>query len=720
MNPAFNGLMRPAFSSKASAHVFSNGAWIAAMVDVEAALAKALARHGVIDDRVAMQIAECCRDASANATELANNIAAADNPVDALLQHLTMAVASRDADAANFVHWGATNLDLIDTAMVLQLRAALDLIEADLEDLVGLLAQRSELYRHTAQAGRTGMQQVLPVTFGLKTAGWLDALMRHQQRLSAIRPRLLALQFGGAAGSLGANALPIAADLASALDLTMPDMPWLSQRDRFAEVASVLGMLAGSLGKMAGDMALLSQTEVAELNLQEVSASLATPASPGMPRACAIALSAAQRVPALVATMLAGMMQESESGTVEIEWDTLPHIVMLCATALEQMRAAVLGMTVDATRMRTNLDLTRGQILAEAVMVALTPKVGRCTASMLLRDACSTVARSGLHLREVLDQMSAVTTHLGPAELDRLLEPASYFGQSAIFVERVLQTRRQTLHRPLSTGVLNMPTLESSSVNLNYQLEGSAESPCLILSNPLGATLDIWAPQMPSLLEHFRVLRYDTRGQGQSSVPEGPYTIAQMAADVLTLMDHLGVVRTHFCGLSMGGMTGLWLAINHPARIDRLVLANTAPLLGPQSIWDERIEQVRQHGMGAIAETMMDRWFTRDFQQHAVHQVHIVRDMLLHTPVAGYIAGCHAVRDMDLRDSLANINAPTLVIGGRHDKSTAPAQTRRLAEHINGARYLELNAAHLTNWEVAQSFTANVMEFLLVRSASVH
>lgn len=690
------------------------------MVDVEAELAKALARHGVIDDSVAVQIADCCRDASANAAELADRMAATDNPVDALLQHLTTAVASRDADAANFVHWGATNLDLIDTAMVLQLRAALDLIEVDLEALIGLLAQRSEQYRHTAQAGRNGMQQVLPVTFGLKTASWLDALMRHQQRLSAIRPRLLALQFGGAAGilaSLGANALPIAEELASALDLTMPDMPWLSQRDRFAEVASVLGMLVGSLGKMAGDMAMLSQIEVAELHLQEGAASLATPTSPGIPRECAVALSAAQRVPALVATMLAGMMQESESGTVEIEWDTLPHIVMLCATALEQMRAAVAGMSVDATRMRTNLDLTRGQILAEAVMVALTPKLGRGAASLLLRDACSTVARSGLHLREVLDQLPAVTAHLGPAELDRLLEPASYYGQSAMFVERVLQTHRQTLHRPLSTGVLNMPTLESSSVNLNYQLEGSADAPCLILSNPLGATLDIWAPQMPSLLEHFRVLRYDTRGQGQSSVPEGPYTIAQMAGDVLALMDHLGIVRSHYCGLSMGGMTGMWLAINHPARIDRLVLANTAPLLGPQSIWDERIEQVRQHGMRAIAETMMDRWFTRDFQQHAVHQVHIVHDMLLHTPVAGYIAGCHAVRDMDLRDSLVNINAPTLVIGGRHDKSTAPAQTRRLAEHINGARYLELNAAHLTNWEVAQSFTANVVEFLLARSA---
>ena len=258
-----------------------------------------------------------------------------------------------------------------------------------------------------------------------------------------------------------------------------------------------------------------------------------------------------------------------------------------------------------------------------------------------------------------------------------------------------------------------MPFLDTAQLRLHYQLEGRSDAPVLMLSNSLGTTLDMWEPQMPSLLAHFRVLRFDARGHGQSGVPPGPYSIAQLGGDAIALLDHLGLARVHFCGLSMGGMCGMWLALNHAARIERLVLCNTAVRIGPPEMWNVRIEAVQTQGLAEIVPTVLERWFTRDFLQGATAQVEIVRRMLLSTSDEGYAASCAAVRDMDQRDRLAAIFAPTLVIAGRHDMATPPADGRFLADHIPGARYVELNAAHLSNWEMAQTFTTHVCDFLL-------
>ncbi len=258
-----------------------------------------------------------------------------------------------------------------------------------------------------------------------------------------------------------------------------------------------------------------------------------------------------------------------------------------------------------------------------------------------------------------------------------------------------------------------MPFLDTAQVRLHYRLEGREDAPLLMLSNSLGTNLDMWEPQMPALLTHFRVLRYDARGHGQSSVPDGPYSIAQLGSDAIALLDHLGLARVHFCGLSMGGMCGMWLALNHAARIDRLVLCNTAARIGPPEMWNVRIEAVQDQGLAEIVPAVLDRWFTRDFRHGATAQVELVRSMLLTTTDAGYIASCAAVRDMDQRNQLGAIFAPTLVLSGRQDMATPPADGHFLADHIPGARYVELNAAHLSNWEMAQAFTTHVSDFLL-------
>ncbi len=258
-----------------------------------------------------------------------------------------------------------------------------------------------------------------------------------------------------------------------------------------------------------------------------------------------------------------------------------------------------------------------------------------------------------------------------------------------------------------------MPFAQLADVRLHYQFDGDPRLPVLMLCNSLGTTLDMWEPQMPAFLAQFRVLRYDTRGHGQSEVTPGEYSIAQLGKDALALLDHLGIERMSFCGLSMGGMTGMWLGVNSPERIWRLVLCNTGAKLGDPTLWAARFEAVRSGGMAAITPPTLDRWFTARYQRLAPKDVDKVRAMLLATSPDGYIANGAAVRDMDQRADLAKIKVPTLVIAGAYDGSTPPELGREVAQAIDGARYVELDAAHLSNWEQTGAFSSAVLSFVL-------
>ena len=243
-------------------------------------------------------------------------------------------------------------------------------------------------------------------------------------------------------------------------------------------------------------------------------------------------------------------------------------------------------------------------------------------------------------------------------------------------------------------------------------MDGAADAPVLVLSNSLGTNLSMWEPQMAELSRGFRVLRYDTRGHGESSVTPGSYSIERLGRDVVALLDRLAIESAHFCGLSLGGMTGMWLAIHAPTRVFRLALCNTAAYMAPADLWNGRIDQVRGGGMDAIVESVLARWFTPAFLARSPDIAASVRQMVLATPADGYIACCAAIRDMDQREAIAGISAPTLVIAGTHDPATPPADGRFIADRIEGARYVELPAAHLSNIEAARDFTAALLDFL--------
>jgi 3-oxoadipate enol-lactonase len=257
-----------------------------------------------------------------------------------------------------------------------------------------------------------------------------------------------------------------------------------------------------------------------------------------------------------------------------------------------------------------------------------------------------------------------------------------------------------------------MPFARAGDVEIHYEIEGDGGAPVLVLAHPLGTDLSVWEPQRDALARRFRLLRYDARGHGRSSVTPGPYTIEQLGRDVVALLDALSIEHAHFCGLSIGGLVGIWLGAHAAPRLRRLVLSNTATRIGSVESWNTRIDAVRKDGLRGLAPAMMERWFTGAFRASRPETVAKAQAMLSSCPPEGYIACCAAIRDADLDEAARAIRVPALVISGRSDPATPPAQGRALAGTIAGARYVELEASHLSSVEAAAAYTDEVVRFL--------
>ncbi|KAB0479915.1 3-carboxy-cis,cis-muconate cycloisomerase [Pseudomonas reinekei] len=440
-----NQLFDAYFTARDMREVFCDQGRVQAMLDFEAALARAEARVGLIPQSAVAPISAACQAGHYDFAALGEAIAGAGNSAIPLVKALGKQIASHNAEAERYLHLGATSQDVMDSGLVLQLRQALELIENDLAQLGQLLAHQAQRYAATPLAGRTWLQHATPVTLGMKIAGWLGAVTRSRQRLVELKPRLLVLQFGGASGTLAAlgdQAMPIAQALAEELQLTLPDQPWHTQRDRVVEFGAVLGLIAGSLGKLGRDISLLMQTEAGEVF---------EPSAPGKggsstmphkrnPVGAAVLIGAATRVPGLLSTLFSAMPQEHERslGLWHAEWETLPDICCLVSGSLQQALLVAQGLEVDAERMARNLDLTQGLVLAEAVSIVLAQRVGRDTAHHLLEQCCKRAVAEQRHLRAVLGDEPQVTAELTAAELDHLLDPAHYLGQAKTWVERAV------------------------------------------------------------------------------------------------------------------------------------------------------------------------------------------------------------------------------------------------------------------------------------------
>jgi 3-carboxy-cis,cis-muconate cycloisomerase len=444
------GLLEPLTRWSVVEEVFGDVARVQALLDFEAALARAEARAGVIDRPTAETIAGKCGARFFDPGALADEAARAGNVVIPLVERLRALVAAEDPAAATWVHWGATSQDAIDTSLVLLERGALDRIDQELKRLAAVLADLAERHRGTVLAGRTLLQQAVPITFGLKAAGWLDAVGRHRDRLGELRPRALVLQFGGAAGSLGAlgeRGLAVAEALAAELQLPLPDVPWHAHRDRLAEVGAWAAIGTGLLGKIARDLSLLGQTEIGEVAEPVEAGRGASSTMPHKrnPVGAATALAAALRTPGLLATMMSDLVQEGERGLggLTAEGETLPELIGLFAGALHHLTDTLAGLQVDAERMRANLDASAGLVYAEALRMALARRIGGGPAAALVAAACDRARAEKKRLEDVVADDPAVTPHLTRDEIAALFDPAASSRSCGPLIDRALDRHRK-------------------------------------------------------------------------------------------------------------------------------------------------------------------------------------------------------------------------------------------------------------------------------------
>ena len=438
-------LLDALFRSKTMEQVLSDDSFLKRMLEVEAALAGAEAETGLIPHAAAKCIVSCCILENLDLEALARDAKRSGNIAIPLMMQLTEAVSAQDPEAAKFVHWGATSQDVIDTAVVLQTREALSLLLQDIESACSALRSLTERHRNTIMPGRTWMQHAVPITFGLKTAYMLSALHRQSLEVRSAVASVSVLQFGGAAGtlaSLGDDGLRVAGVMAERLKLKTPSHPWHSHRAPIAEVATALGVLCGVLGKIARDVALMCQTEVAEVsetNEKERGGSSTMPQK-NNPVQCAAILANVTRIPGLVSTVLSAMVQEHERGLGgwHAEWETLPEIVSLSAGAAERLAELLSSLQVDMGRMRKNVDLTKGLVFAEAISTALSHKVGKSTAHAIVEHAAKKARGEDRSFAVVLRESDDVKRHLSEKELLELFRPENYLGSAQEFIDRVL------------------------------------------------------------------------------------------------------------------------------------------------------------------------------------------------------------------------------------------------------------------------------------------
>ncbi|HMN50585.1 MAG TPA: 3-carboxy-cis,cis-muconate cycloisomerase [Xanthobacteraceae bacterium] len=442
LSSAASPLLGPLFASAKMRAALDDARLLQRMLDVEAALAHAEATAKVIPQSAASPIAVACNARHFDLAALGEAAGRAGNVAIPLVKALTAEVTKKNASAARFVHWGATSQDIIDTASVLALRDARKLLDADLTKAVRGFVALAKKHRNTPMAGRTWLQQALPTTVGAKAGGYAAALARVRTSLLDAIDRALVLQFGGAAGTLASlkgKGPAVAKALGKRLDLKVPEAPWHAHNDRLTAVAAALGIAIGTCGKIAGDVALLMQTEVGEVFEPAASGRGGSSTMPQKrnPALSAQVLAAAQLAPGFVSAMLAGLVQEHErsTGGWQASWLALPQLLLLASGAFERIAEIATGLEVDKARMAANLELTKGQVLTEAVQMALGEKMGRAQAHEMLSAAAKRTAKNGKPLKDELLSIPEVANALPRKQLDALFVAGKYLGEAARFAE---------------------------------------------------------------------------------------------------------------------------------------------------------------------------------------------------------------------------------------------------------------------------------------------
>jgi 3-carboxy-cis,cis-muconate cycloisomerase/3-oxoadipate enol-lactonase len=573
-------------------------------------------------------------------------------------------------DVAPYVHKGATSQDVVDTAAMLVVREAARLVLADVAATVTRAAELAAAHRHSLLSGRTLLQPALPTTFGLVAAGWATALHDAASGLSRVLDTRLAVQLGGAAGTLAAfddSGVGVMEGLAAELGLAVPAAPWHTDRVRIAEIAGALGAVAGAVGKIARDVTLYSA--FGELGDGADRGGSSTMPHKRNPVAAVAAAAATAQAPGLVSTLLGAMSHELQraAGSWHAEWRPLRSLLEATGSAAYWLRDCLENLVVHTDRMRSTVADDVDALMAEWAGHVLSARVGRDEARRLIRE------------------------NTGPlADLvDTPPDPRAYLGSTQELIDRQVR------------GVLPAP------VALNHAVTGTG--PPLLLLNSLGSDMSMWDGQLAALEPRFTVIRCDTRGHGGSPVPPGPYSLDELGADVLALLDSLEIGSAHVAGVSLGGVQAMWLAAFAPSRVRRLTLICTAARFAPASGWVSRAEQVRAGGTVAVADAVVGRWFTPDAPPYMVAAA---RAMVAATPAEGYAGCCGVLERADVRPLLGSVTARTLVISGASDPASPPERGREIATAVSGVFEVVPDAAHMACLERPDAVSGPMLRFL--------
>lgn len=621
----------------------ADAAVVRAMLRTEAAIAAAQAGAGLVPAEHARLIDAVCRGPAPRPDELGEAALSTGTPVVPLLDALRTKLP---ADVGPSLHRGVTSQDIVDTATMLTASGAVRLILADLERAATTARELARAHASTPMAGRTLLQHARPITFGAKAAGWRRVLEAAMGGLHRVRDERLAVQLGGPVGTmegLGAKPEWVVAAVARELGLSTPDAPWHADRTRLAELAAALGVAGAAIGKVALDLVLLAQTEVAEVTDRDPTRG----GSSSMPHkrnpiAAVLARAAAARTPGLVANLLAAASNgehERAAGAWHAEWASLRELLLANGSGAAWLRDALDGLGIDEDRMRRNLELTSG------------------------------------------------------------------LGDVASGIEAAARLADQGAARPVPS--------TARPVTVHHRLDGPAGAPVVVLSNSLGSSLEMWDPVVAGLSDRFRVVRYDLRGHGRSPTPPGPYTMDDLAADLIALLDEIGSERISLAGVSIGGMASLAVAARAPERVERLVVIGSSARLGPVRAWVERSRTALLDGLAPIAEVVTPRWVSGTFAASHPEAMSRYREMFSAADPAGYAGCCIAIAGMDLTDELARIAAPTLVVVGSDDPATPPEHSRAIAATVPRARLVTLDGgAHLPSLERPDEIVSLMVEHL--------
>lgn len=427
LNVCNMNLYQNIFYSGAVNELFTDEATVSYLLQFEAALAQAQAQHKLIPDNAAQVISECCKVENIDLKKLIADAGLGGNVNIPLIKQLTAVVKTKDEEASKYVHFGATSQDVIDTASMLQARDALKIIYPDLQKLISQLTILSAAHQQTQMIGRSFMQHARPITFGFKVSTWLDGLLRSEKRVEKLLSENFVLQLGGAVGnlsSMGNKGAVVAESMAKILGLTNPKIAWHTQRDRFVEIATTLGILTGSISKIARDISLLMQTEIAEVFEPSGVGKGGSSTMPHKrnPVSSIAILANAQRIPNLVASMLSCMTQDHEraTGAWHAEWETLADIIKLSAGVVRQAVMMTDGLEIDKIQMLKNIEATKGLIFAENLSLALSEKIGKSEAHHLVEVLCKETLATGIHLKEIASSNETISKYFSKAEIQQL------------------------------------------------------------------------------------------------------------------------------------------------------------------------------------------------------------------------------------------------------------------------------------------------------------